>query len=67
VVNCTEQPKIGSPFNVTLDIGSKIQIPISAYIKVNIYLVQSKKVMTVTYANDFFRRKRAIALNGVKK
>jgi hypothetical protein len=33
MVNCTEQPKLGAPFNVTLDIGSKIQIPISGYIK----------------------------------
>lgn len=34
MVNCTEQPKLGAPFNVTLDIGSKIQIPVSGYIKV---------------------------------
>lgn len=34
MLHCTEQPKLGAPWNVTLDIGSKIQIPISAYIKV---------------------------------
>jgi len=43
MVNCTEQPKLGAPFNVTLDIGSKIQIPISGYIKVNIYFTTKQK------------------------
>lgn len=53
MVNCTEQPKLGAPFNVTLDIGSKIKIPVSGYIKVIfIHFLQRKENQEKSYLGE---------------